>query len=129
MVGRPLFADFPGRCQRAAQPHQPEAPRSGAYDSQIHLVGDSGLTEFSSPVTLNSAALPLPPPMTVVNPTSSASTLDREVSFAGRNRACTVLAATAAAAAAPVIGGIAPPWHYFSPPLLQLTGEQDLEIL
>ena len=43
-------------------------------------------------------ALPLPPPVTVVNPTSSAddSTVDREVSLATLDRASTVLATPAA---------------------------------
>ena len=51
-------------------------------------------------------ALSLPPPVTVVNPTSSAdnSTVYREVSLAARDRACTVLAA----AAVSVVGGSLP---------------------
>ena len=53
-----------------------------------------------------SLRFPLSPPMTVVNPTSSAddSTVDREVSLAARERACTVLVA----APASVAGGVAP---------------------
>ena len=71
-------------------------------------------------------ALPLHLPMTVVNPTSSAddSTVNREVSLAARDLACTVLAAAESAD-----GGVRSPWLYSSPPLLQLTDEQDLEIL
>ena len=68
-------------------------------------------------------ALPLPPPMTVVNLTSSAddSAVDREVSLGARDRACTVHSIRSRWDRSP--------WLYFSPTFLQLAEKQDLEIL